>query len=84
MHGGVDVTRLLSYFLRKRDVFLMICVGSDMLGVEAVHCRLGIPMTFSCYTHTQGTTTRAAKVTAAQFSNVRCCLSVTVGQGGDV
>ena len=56
-----------------------------MLGGAIVDCGVGITVTFSfLYPHTQGTTTRAAKVTATEFSNVRCYFSVTVGQGGDV
>ena len=84
VHGGVDVTRLLSYFLRKRDVFLMICVGSDMLGGAVVNCRLGIAITFFFLHPHTGRTTRAAKVNTTQFSNVRCYFGVTVGQGRDV
>ena len=61
--------------------FSTIYVGSDMLGGAIVDCRVGNPMTFSFYIPTQGTTTREAKVTATEFSNVRCYFSVTVGQG---
>ena len=62
----------------------MIYVGFNVLGGAIVDCRVGNPVTFSFYINTQGTTTRAAKVTAAQFSNVRCYFSVTVGHGEDV
>ena len=58
-----------------------IYAGSDMLGGAIVDCRVGNPMSFSFYIRTQGTTKRAAKVTATEFSNVRCCFSVAVGQG---
>ena len=45
-----------------------------------VDCHVGIHVTFSFCIHTQGRATLAAKVTAAQFLNVRY-FSVTVGQG---
>jgi hypothetical protein len=52
-----------------------------MLGVAIGDCCVGIPMAFPFYIRTQGRTKRAAKVTATEFSNVRCYFSVTVGQG---
>ena len=58
-------------FREKAWCFLMIYAGSDMLGGAIVDCRVGISMTFSFCIHTQGTTKRAAKITARKFSNVR-------------
>ena len=64
-------------------LFLRVHVGVDVRvhrDAHEVDCHVGIHVTFSFCIHTQGRTTRAAKVTATQFSNVRY-FSVTVGQG---
>ena len=86
VHGRVDVRvyrdahEVVIVFREK-----ILSLFNDMGGIRYVsRCRVDfhvrIHVTFSFCIHTQGRTTRAAKVTATQFSNVRN-FSVTVGQG---
>ena len=90
VHGGVDV-RVYRDAHEVAIVFLekMLSLLNDICGIRyvsrcKVDCHVGIHVTFSFCIHTQGRTTRVAKVTATQFSNVRCCFIVTVVQGGDM
>jgi len=89
VHGGVDVRahrdahKVASIFLEKMlSLFCYICEIRYVSRCK-VDFHVGIHVTFSFCIHTQGRTTRAAKVTATQFSNVRY-FSVTVGHGEDV
>ena len=86
VHGGVDV-RVYRDAHEVAIVFLeeMLSLLNDICGIRyvsrcKVDCLVGIHVTVSFCIHTQGRTTRAAKVTATQFSNVRY-FSAMVRQG---